>query len=82
MKKEKVFRVQLVYDKLEKKLGSVVLREVSIPAIPICDPDQVFPTKIIDAKSQEVRFADIIVYGAEPSKHPREITLLKGGKKK
>jgi len=82
MKKAKVFRVKLVYDKDEKKLASVGLREVALPAIPICDPDVDFPTKIITTKSHEVRFADIIVYEAEPSKHPREITLLKGGKKK
>jgi len=79
MKKVKVFRVKLVYDKVEKKLGSVPLREVSIPAIPICDPDQEFPTKIINTKNHEVRLADIIVYEPEPSKHPREITLLKKG---
>jgi hypothetical protein len=83
MKKSKVFRVKLVYDKVEKKLASVGLREVPIPAIPICDPDVEFPTKIINSAQHEIRIADIIVYEAEPSKHPREITLLKkpkGGK--
>jgi len=82
MKKAKVFRVKLVYDKEEKRLASISLKDVLLPAIPICDPDQEFPTRIISAKSHEVRLADIIVYEAEPSKHPREITLLKGGKKK
>lgn len=82
MKKTKVFRVQLVYDKEEKKLASIGLQGLDLPAIPICDPDQIFPTRVIVNKHHEVRFADIIVYEPEPSKHPREITLLKGGKKK
>ena len=78
MKKVKVFRVQLVYDKDEKKLVGVPLNGVTIPAIPICDEGEEFPTRILNGKSHEVRRADITVYGVVPSKHPREITLLKG----
>jgi hypothetical protein len=82
------FKVQLVYDINEKKLVSlgnvhdkngVIIK--SVIALPMADPDQPFPTVLIQFPQHKVVHAEIIVEVPEAPKKG-EITLRKDKKKR
>jgi len=90
MKKLKVFKVRVAYDKEQKKLVPLVdvklpppdnrVIKLDIVTIPIGDPDRPFPL-VFKGDQIEIVNADIVIYGTE-KKVKGEITLLKKGGRK